>query len=216
MPWVCLPVGRIKHLAPAALAALIAAHPIPAGVACYCSGTSLAYVPGPGDHGASPHEPGKTSAQSGVPNDIPDVPLPSGYSPPFGWHGPDWTPPVLFIPIGVGGYPGDGPYGGGYPVGGIPGGFVGGGPGPGGGGGGGGGGGDGGGGGGGGGGPGGEIPPPHGGGGSGNVPPPPQNVPEPASGALFLMAIAALAGLRTRERRGRARRPAGGSRRVGG
>jgi hypothetical protein len=41
MPWKCLPVGRIRHLASAALAA----HPIPAGERCYCTGTRLAWVP---------------------------------------------------------------------------------------------------------------------------------------------------------------------------
>ena len=191
MPWVCLPVGRIKHLAPAVLAALIAAHPIPAGIACYCSGTSLAYVPGPAaDHRSLPRDPGGNGAQSGVPSDVPHVPLPSDYTPPFGWHGPDWTPPVAFAPIGVGGYPGGGPVGGGFPFGGIPGGgvYYGSGPGPGGGGGTGGG-------------PGGELPPPHGGGGSGNIPPP-YDVPEPATAALLLAALGMLAGTRARTRRG--------------
>lgn len=198
MPWVCLPVGRIKHLAPAALAALMAAHPIPTGKDCYCTGTRLAYVPDSKDHGAARHDPqtqaGVPPAPDNAPDNIPDVPLPSDYVPPFGWHGPGWTPPVLFVPVGGGGPWGGS--GGGGPGGTIPINYPGGGGGsnvpPGGNNGGG----------------GGDNVPPGGGngGGGGSNLPPPQNVPEPASSAVLIVALAGLATLRWRVgRTGRAR-----------
>jgi translation initiation factor IF-2 len=197
MPWVCLPVGRIKHLAPVALAALMAAHPVPAGVDCHCTGTRLAYVPGAGDHAAN--DPRAASSQPPAPGDaqdVPDLPLPADYVPPYGWHGPTWTPPVAFIPLGGGGVdiggPGGGDLdsgpggsipiaypGGSFPSGGVPGsGNAGGGGsgnvGPGGGGG------------------------NYSGGGGGDNNPPPAPVPEPASGGILLVATAGLGALRRR------------------
>ena len=105
MAWVCLPVGKIKHLVPAALSALIAAHPIPAGVECHCTGTSLAWVPdAPAASGPHTRLPGASQASAADPG-VPHVAA-NWDTGNWGYHGPDSTPPALFLPIG--GIPGGG------------------------------------------------------------------------------------------------------------
>ncbi len=182
MPWVCLPIGRIRHLAPVAFAALVAAHPIPAGEACHCTGTRLAWVPDThapsGTQAAhAPKDPGVSDpgAQGPVAQDPGTADVPVAWVPgAWGYHGPDWTPPVTFQPgqgPGLnGGWPyGGWPYGGGVPKGGGPGADPGrAGPGQ----------------------------PPSGGPPAGKPPSAPRPVPEPASGAVLAFALAALAMLR--------------------